>query len=54
LNKIYICDSCHFLFERAGEVERCPDCGKENVRPANDLEQKEYHRLRREFGYDKK
>ena len=23
---IYQCDHCHFAFERAGEVENCPDC----------------------------
>jgi len=52
LNKVYICDSCRFLFERAGEVDRCPDCGKKNIRSADEQEQEEYRQLRREFGYD--
>lgn len=25
---IYACDSCKFVFEHVGEVDRCPDCGK--------------------------
>lgn len=54
MNNVYVCDSCHFLFERAREVDRCPDCGKENIRPANELEQAEYRKLRLEFGYEQK
>lgn len=27
---VYICDRCHFEFERfSKEVEQCPDCGKQ-------------------------
>ena len=33
--RMYICDSCHYLFSPSGEeksrVERCPGCGKESV-----------------------
>ena len=32
---IYVCDACHFLFKRVGEVEQCPDCGKYSIRNAN-------------------
>lgn len=41
---IYKCEqeNCGFLFERVGEVERCPDCGSPEIRPANKTEQKEY------------
>ncbi|GEM_PF-3462143 len=41
---IYKCDNpyCGFLFERVGEVDCCPDCGHDDIRPANEEEQKEY------------
>lgn len=39
---IYACDACRFLFERTNEPERCPDCGKFNIRPAVEEEIKEY------------
>lgn len=51
MNQIYICDSCHYLFEDADGIDRCPDCGKQNIRPANEQEQVEYRQLRIEFGY---
>jgi len=35
---IYVCEKCHFTFERAGKVEDCPDCGKMSVRQANEEE----------------
>ncbi len=43
-NMIYKCEqeNCGFLFERAGEVERCPDCGSKHIRPADEKEQREY------------
>ena len=43
-NMIYKCDNpyCGFLFERVGEVDCCPDCGHDDIRPANEEEQKEY------------
>lgn len=34
--------NCGFLFERVSEAERCPDCGSERIRPADETEQKEY------------
>lgn len=51
MSQIYICDSCHYLFEKADGTDRCPDCGKQNIRPANEQERAEYRQLRIEFGY---
>lgn len=51
MTEIYICDSCNYLFEINGNTDRCPDCGKRNIRQANELEQEEYRKLRMEFGY---
>lgn len=39
---IYTCNVCHFTFERVGEVDQCPDCGKKNIREANAAEKAEY------------
>jgi len=47
--KYYICDNCHFQFERTGECERCPDCGKESVRESNETETAEYLKVKKEF-----
>lgn len=47
--KYYICDSCHFQFERSGECTQCPDCGKESVRESNEAELAEYVKLKEEF-----
>ena len=46
---IYQCNKCHFLFERAGEVERCPDCGNQDIREADHAGKEEFKRLREEF-----
>lgn len=43
---IYACDACRFLFERTGEPERGPDCGKFNIRPAVEEEITEYRNRR--------
>lgn len=43
---IYACDACRFLFERITEPERCPDCGKFNIRPAAEDEITEYRNRR--------
>ena len=45
---IYACDSCRFIFERIGEIDRCPDCGKKNIREANDEEKQEYSEYQKE------
>ena len=34
----YCCESCKFLFVRAGAVEKCPLCESYNVRPATEEE----------------
>lgn len=39
---IFACDNCGFIFSRSFELEQCPDCGKNTVRPANEVEQKEF------------
>jgi len=45
----YICDYCHFQFERIGACEQCPDCGKERVRDAADTEKEEYLKINKAF-----
>lgn len=42
IKMIYACDNCGFLFSRSSEPEQCPDCGKDTVRPANEVEQEEF------------
>lgn len=39
---VYVCDHCHFLFSRISPTEMCPDCGKENIRPASAEEAREF------------
>ena len=39
---IYACDNCGFVFTRNEETEQCPDCGKYEVRPADEMEEKEF------------
>lgn len=39
---IFTCDNCGFIFSRREETEQCPDCGKYEVRPANEEEQEEF------------
>lgn len=39
---IFTCDNCGFIFSRSEETEQCPDCGKYDVRPADEAEQKEF------------
>jgi len=39
---IYTCDTCRFIFSRAGEPEQCPNCGKYAIRPADEDERREY------------
>lgn len=39
---VYACDSCHFLFSRVSPTTTCPDCGKENIRPAEPEEVREF------------
>ena len=46
---IYVCEKCHFTFERVGNIEQCPDCGKMNIRQAKEDEIKNYHEIKEEF-----
>lgn len=39
---IYACDSCGSLFSQSSEPKQCPDCGKDTVRPASEVEQEEF------------
>ena len=39
---IFTCDNCGFIFSRSEETEQCPDCGKYEVRPADEAEQEEF------------
>ena len=47
--KYYICESCRFQFVRHGDVEQCPDCGKEAVREASQQEADEFIRIQEEL-----
>lgn len=40
--KIFACDNCYYLFTAEDGCDRCPDCGKERIRPANEAEIAEY------------
>jgi uncharacterized Zn finger protein (UPF0148 family) len=51
---IYVCDKCRFFFERAGEIDACPGCGKAAVREADKTEQAEYRKNLQEKGAPKK
>lgn len=42
IDMVYCCDNCGFIFSRSEETEQCPDCGKYEVRPANEAEQEEF------------
>lgn len=46
--KYYICEACKFQFTRTAEPDRCPDCGKEYVREANEQEITEFKKLQEE------
>jgi len=50
---IYTCKKCLFMFDRVGLVERCPDCGSENFRPATKDEKEEFENYQREFNKKK-
>ena len=45
---IYACDSCRFIFEWIGQIDRCPDCGKKNIREADEEEKQEYSNYQKE------
>ena len=39
---VYAYDHCHFLFSTESPIDRCPDCGKENIRLATPDEVQEF------------
>ena len=46
---IYACNKCRFLFESEKEPERCPDCGKFEIREATDEEIAEFEARQHEY-----
>lgn len=42
MGTIYTCDACRYVFGAADGCNQCPDCGKRQVRLANEDERKEY------------
>lgn len=46
---IYVCEKCHFTFERVGNIEQCPDCGKMSIRQATEEEIKKYLQIKEEY-----
>lgn len=49
IKSYFTCTVCQYTFISDGEVERCPDCGKLQVRIATEDEVKSYIRVRREI-----
>lgn len=47
--KYYICDNCHFQFERVGICEKCPDCGKTTTREPNKEELERFLKIKEEM-----
>lgn len=39
---VYVCDNCGALFSRTDKQRHCPDCGKDLIRPANQVERREF------------
>ena len=39
---VYTCGKCHFIFERSGPVDTCPNCGKAYVLEATAEEIAQY------------
>jgi DNA-directed RNA polymerase subunit RPC12/RpoP len=46
---IYVCEKCHFTFERVGSIEQCPDCGKMSICQAKEEEINKYLQIKDEF-----
>jgi DNA-directed RNA polymerase subunit RPC12/RpoP len=52
MGMIYVCGTCRFVFERIGETDACPDCGRLNIKEATPDEKNGYLKNRAEFGED--
>lgn len=48
----FTCDTCRYTFVSDKEVERCPDCGKLQVRAATQDEVEAYIRVRKEIAQE--
>lgn len=47
---LYVCEKCHYEFEKAQSEEQCPDCGKRScIRPASPEETAAFERLKLEL-----
>ena len=44
--KIYTCDHCRYIFPARLLPAGCPDCGKDQVRSADEKEIREYRHFR--------
>lgn len=53
MEKYYICEACKFQFVRHGEVDRCPDCGKEAIRLADKEEIAVFMKIQEEVKNEK-
>lgn len=51
--KVYHGNNCHFTFRRVGNVECCPDCEKQDIRPATKQEIKGFKECVND-GWDKR
>ena len=52
MNQIYHCSACRYTFEAEPYADfpaRCPDCGKIEVRPADEAEITEYKKVQHEL-----
>lgn len=50
--RYYTCAACRYTFLTDNEAERCPDCGKLQVRAATQDEVEAYIRVRKEIAQE--
>lgn len=48
----FTCDACRYTFMSDSRPERCPDCGKLQVRAATQDEVEDYIRVRKEIAQE--
>ena len=46
---VFTCDTCHYIFEAEIPCTQCPDCGKAEVRPANETERQEFEERKKDM-----